>query len=759
MERAETIESAPCNVGFRSVEVKDGAFLVNGRRVMVKGVNRHEHHPDRGHAVPVMSMIRDIKIMKRNNINAVRTSHYPNSPIWYDLCDKYGLYVVDEANVESHGMGQKNKQPISDNPLWEKAHLARMAAVIERDKNHPCVVVWSLGNEAGIGHNLAAMYRWAKKRDETRPVQYCEVAPWDFLDRFAKWARANDGRGDLYPIQGEEGNTDIVCPMYPLIPQIVGYAEVKPTRPLIMCEYAHAMGNSVGNFQEYWNAIEGYDALQGGFIWDWVDQGLRQYAEDDTWYWAYGGDYGDEPNSGNFCCNGLVQADRTPNPSLREVKKVYQNIKVTPVDLAGGVFAVHNKHSFLDLFRVSVHLAIIPKTVVCCSAGRCQRWNTAPGESTEVKIPWTEVSPEPGREYFVKVTAELLADTSWGSHGLVMAWDQYSLPWRTAVRLGRSRRRSGSRVARATPGVRRAWRWVHGANRQGERIDRAISAWWKGANQLAAYAEFLASPDRQRQWQQNASTFGRLEETRGQTARPSVSRPRQTPQGSVEVLAKFELPVGTTKLNCKYTITGGGDVLVQCELAPEGANRDLPRFGMQTTVPGQFRRVTWLGRGPHETYWDRKTSGAVGRYQRGIERTVAHVRAAARELQQSRRALAGPDDLSWEGPVGHWVAVAECQRLALFHGGPRTGSTHPRIAPSGYDYLEPGLPADGRRWRQFLGSKTSCGIYAHAAALSLRVCIATSVAGYGGILATWRDFRGVNQENSQPSIHKTRGEP
>ena len=266
----------------------------------LKGVNRHEFDPVKGHVIPREMMLLDIKLMKQNNINAVRTCHYPNDPYWYELCDEFGLYVVDEANIESHGMGYDPDKTLGNNPVWLNAHIDRTRRMLERDKNHPSVIIWSLGNEAGDGSNFQATYKWIKTRDLSRPVQY--------------------ERAEL------NWNTDIFCPMYMRVDGILEYASKKQDRPLIQCEYAHAMGNSTGNFVDYWDAIDNNDQLQGGFIWDWVDQGLQKFDSTGRKFWAFGGDFGpkDVPSDGNFCANGLVFPDRLPHPGLSEVKKVYQ---------------------------------------------------------------------------------------------------------------------------------------------------------------------------------------------------------------------------------------------------------------------------------------------------------------------------------------------------------------------------------------------------------------------------------------------------
>ena len=309
-EKGEIVEVISQKVGFRSVEIKNGQFLINGKAVYFKGVNRHEHDPVSGHVISKESMIRDIQLMKQANINSVRTSHYPNDPMWYRFCDQYGLYVIDEANIESHGMGYDLHRTLANNPTWRKAHLARVMGMLERDKNHACIVGWSMGNEAGNGVNFYAAYEEMKRRDPTRPVQY---------------ERASSGWSESTLF---EWNSDIICPMYAHAAHLEVIARNNPGRPVILCEYAHAMGNSVGNFQEYWDAFYRHPNLQGGFIWDWVDQALLKVTSSGDRIFTYGGDYGGEdvPSDQNFNCNGLVQPDRNPNPHYWELKKVHQNV-------------------------------------------------------------------------------------------------------------------------------------------------------------------------------------------------------------------------------------------------------------------------------------------------------------------------------------------------------------------------------------------------------------------------------------------------
>ncbi|SVC13081.1 uncharacterized protein METZ01_LOCUS265935, partial [marine metagenome] len=320
------VEILTQQVGFKRVEISDGQLLVNGKAIMFRGVNRHEWDPVTGRAITRESMIKDIRLMKEHNINAVRASHYPNQPIWYELCNKYGLYVIDEANIEAHGMRfhKDGYGVISNDPNWKAAWLDRGQRMLERDKNQPCIIMWSMGNEAGDGKNFEHLYKWMKERDSSRPVVYQPA-----------WY---------------ESHTDVVFPMYRGIEFISKYAEKNQDRPLILCEFAHAMGNSVGNLQDYWNAFEKYPSLQGGFIWDWVDQTILKSNDSGKEYWAYGGDFGPEfsENDSNFCANGLVAADRSLNPHIHEVKKVYEPVKFS-FNKDDNILTIENKYDFIDL--------------------------------------------------------------------------------------------------------------------------------------------------------------------------------------------------------------------------------------------------------------------------------------------------------------------------------------------------------------------------------------------------------------------------
>ncbi|MDX1523555.1 MAG: glycoside hydrolase family 2 TIM barrel-domain containing protein, partial [Anaerolineae bacterium] len=431
-EANETIEAVSCKVGFRQVEIKDRELLINGRPVLLKGVNRHDFDDRRGKTINEESMVADIKLMKRFNINAVRTSHYPNASRWYELCDEYGLYLIDEANIECHGVYNK----LAHDPRWTTAFVERGRRMVERDKNHPSIILWSLGNESGYGPNHDALAGWIRGYDPSRPLHY-EGA----ISPFTIMLNDPEARPQAMPGQTEQEAwrrrgwllgrlaTDIVCPMYPSVDHIIAYAQDPANdRPLIMCEYAHSMGNSTGNLKEYWDAIESHHGLQGGFIWDWVDQGLRKTDEQGRDFWAYGGDFGDTINDANFCINGLIWPDRTPHPALYEYKKVLQPIAISAVDLAAGQLEITSKQDFIDLSAYQGRWELSVDGVILAE-GLLPTLKIPPGQSEVVTLPLTNPKLSPGSECLLRVTFGLARATAWAEAGHEIAWEQFKMPY------------------------------------------------------------------------------------------------------------------------------------------------------------------------------------------------------------------------------------------------------------------------------------------------------------------------------------------
>ena len=633
------LESLAQQVGFRESAIHEGRLKINGVPVLLKGVNRHEHDPDTGHTISRESMIRDIVLMKRHNVNAVRTSHYPDDPLWYELCDQYGLYVVDEANIESHGIGYEPENTLANKQEWKAAHLERTIRMVERDKNHASVIIWSLGNEGGDGTNFEADSAWIHERDSTRPVQYEQA-----------WTRPH---------------TDIVAPMYARIDQIAHYAETHDDRPLILCEYAHAMGNSVGNLREYWDMIEAYPQLQGGFIWDWVDQGLRAHTESGTEYLAYGGDFGppETPHDGNFCMNGLVTADREPHPSLLEVRKVYQHVGFEAGDPLSGRIRITNGYRFLDLgeFVTVWEVRADDRTI---QEGTLPALTIPPGESRDVAIPLRKPAFEPGVEYRLDVSLRLRDDALWADAGHEVAWEQIPIPAPDAgapaaegamppldmeesgylitltgpeflleinKKTGRidSFRYRDTELVRTGPGPN-FWR-APIDNDVGNDMPERLGAW----------------KDAGRKWRAGAQV-------------------RRLSPGEVRIDMDGHLTNSWSRYRVEYRVRGNGEVRVNASFTPADTDLpDLPRFGMQMTMPEEFQRFEWYGRGPHETYQDRKSGARIGRYGGTVDEQF---------VEYSR-----PQENGNKTDV-RWVLLSNDDRVGLLAVG------HPLLEVSAWNY-------------------------------------------------------------------------
>jgi beta-galactosidase len=577
-------------IGFRTAEIRNGRFLINGVPVLLKGVNRHEHDPHTGHVISEESMRRDIELMKRANINAVRTCHYPDDPLWYDLCDAYGLYLIDEANIESHGMGY-GPRSLAKDPEWGPAHLDRIARMVERDKNHPSIVIWSMGNEAGDGVNFENAYRWIKQRDPSRPVQY--------------------ERAELRP------DTDIYCPMYPSIQEIEKYASSKPARPLIMCEYAHSMGNSTGNLEDYWDVIEKYDALQGGFIWDWVDQGFAKTNAKGETYWAFGGDYGppDVPSDKNFCCNGLVAPDRTPHPALAEVKKVYQPIWFTDMNAESQTVEIENRHDFIPLDAFDVKWEITSEDGVLAS-GLLRTPRIRPREAARVDVPWPKSRLSPGKEFFLNLTAVVRDPFPGLPAGHVVAAEQFALAGPAAA--GSEPEAAGPPLA-VKDGVRETVVTGRDFRLLFDKLTGTLASF------VCRGRELIEAGPQPNFWRAPTDNdFGNgMDRRAGLWRRASLYRQirsitvTQDAADRATVSVRFLIPSASAEHLVRYVISGDGEVVIANEFAPrEGARLpDMPRVGLRMAMPRGFDRVQWYGRGPQENYRDRKTAAFVGLYE------------------------------------------------------------------------------------------------------------------------------------------------
>ncbi len=584
-----SLEYITARVGFRTSEIRHGQLLINGKAVTLKGVNRHEHDEFEGHVVSRESMLEDIKLMKQNNFNAVRTSHYPNDPYWYELCDKYGLYVIDEANIESHGMGYEPDKTLGNDPVFAKSHLDRNIRMVERDKNHPSVIIWSLGNEAGDGVCFDQTYDWVKQRDVTRPVQY---------------ERAESGR-----------NTDIFCPMYMRIPGMLDYVIEIKDKPLIQCEYAHAMGNSTGNLIDYWKAIGAHDQLQGGFIWDWVDQGLAKYTDDGTKYWAYGGDFGpdDVPSDGTFCLNGLVFPDRTPQPGLKEVKKVYQYIDFEPVNFSFDEILIRNNYDFRNLENFAVYWEIETEGRII-QQGTLMNPDLEAGDEKIYTLGVQPFKPEPGQEYFMNLTAFQLESDDLISSGHIFAYEQFKIP--VPGKEPVKSKDEGAKVVYQT--AQQIKVDAGGATFSFSKENGFLESIIKNEN------EYLVEPLKINFWRAPVENDwgNRMPErlsiwrNAGQNAILRSINHEQKAMGYYQVDTRYWLPDVESEYHISYEINGEGAVRLNTQLQSMGKNYpELPRYGMSMVLPGDLENLQWFGRGPHENYQDRKESSILGVYK------------------------------------------------------------------------------------------------------------------------------------------------
>lgn len=582
------LESVSTRVGFRAVEIRDGRLLINGVPVLLRGTNRHEHDPDHGKAVAEERMIQDIRLMKQNNFNSVRTSHYPDHPRWYELCDEYGLYLIDEANLESHELKFGGGSLPGNRPEWIAPCVARMVDMVHRDKNHPSIILWSLGNEAGSGETFTKMRAAALAIDHTRPIHYQDD------NRYA------DVYGLFYPRPQwlEQEGKDTSQP-----------------KPIVLTEYAHMMGNSGGNFAEYWDVMERYPKFAGAYIWDWVDQGLRRHTGREEEYWAYGGDFGDLPNDSNFCINGLVSADRVPNPHLYEVKKVQQWVKFAAEDAADGKIRITNKYEFQDLrdFELRWRLEGDGKRL---QEGSLSPPELAPGASTTVSLPIR--LPDAGQyaEVFLTVELALLHQTNWAPAGHVVAWEQFAVPYEgqpaaTAAENNEvTIERDDDRLAVRTDATTYVFDRDRGVLTQivadGDSLLRQPLEpnFWRALNDN----EVRGGIDGDALLWKTAAANRRLE---------SLDVEQKGPHKAV-VTARMRLPLWNASYVIKYTIRGDASLEVAATLDSDQELPELLRFGMRLGLPREMDQVRWYGRGPHESYWDRKTSAAVGLFENSV---------------------------------------------------------------------------------------------------------------------------------------------
>ncbi len=649
-ERGEVVEADSCAVGFRKIEIRGGQLLVNGQPIRLRGVNRHETDPDDGHTVSLTSMERDIELMKRANINAVRTCHYPDDPRWYELCDRYGLYVLDEANLEAQG----TRGFLANNPRWHNAFLDRAISLAERDKNHPSVIMWSLGNESGYGPNFAAMSGWLHTFDPTRPVHYegaqggragetdltFEPGAATKVEAALKSARQKSPANAPLP---DPPGVDVISRFYPRV--MAAYAKpespentrwehlveiaqrTNDSRPILTSEFAHVMGNSLGNFQEYWDEIYSQPRLLGGFIWEWCDQGLRKTALDGAKFIAYGGDFGDAPNLGIFCIKGIVDSDRGIYPKYWEVKKVYQPVAIAAVNLKPGRVAikVSNRNAFMNLREFETRWSVMSGSNVVLQSGVLPAVDCAPGKSVEVRVPVEKIHRlEPGAGCWLRVSFHTRKDELWAKAGHEVAWQQMSL----AVPVVREHLSGASKggnlkLIKAGDAVR-----IEGTNffvAFSRAAGTLTSLNFNGREMILQTTNGVAGPILQvfRAPTDNDKGFGkwlardwRLAGLDHLSRRVDSFAVEQTWADEVKLttIVTSSATNGGYTLRTAWTVHSDGAVDMDNRFEPFGQLPPaLPRVGVMLRVGGgELEQFTWEGRGPFENYSDRKQAADLG---------------------------------------------------------------------------------------------------------------------------------------------------
>ena len=595
---SNTLEVIPVKVGFRKIELKDGQILVNGQPVLFKGADRHEMDPDGGYVVSRERMLQDILRMKQLNINAVRTCHYPDDNLWYDLCDQYGIYVVAEANIESHGMGY-GKETLAKNPSYKKAHMERNQRNVQRGYNHPSIIFWSLGNEAGYGPNFEQCYTWIKNEDKTRAVQYEQAGTNEF--------------------------TDIFCPMYYDYDACKKYSEGNIDKPLIQCEYAHAMGNSQGGFKEYWDLIRKYPKYQGGFIWDFVDQSNHWKNKDGIDIYGYGGDFNKyDASDNNFNDNGLISPDRRPNPHAHEVGYFYQSIWTTPGDLSKGEIKVYNENFFRDLSAYYMEWQLLANGEVM-QTGVVQDLNVAPQQTATLKLNLNTEKICPCKELLLNVTYKLKAAETLMPAGSTVAYDQLTIRPYTAKAL-ELKNQKASNLDIVVPVIKdndHNYLIVEGENFiiEFNKHNGYLSRYEADGMQLLNPGAQL-TPNFWRAPTDNDYGAG-LQHRYAVWKNPGLkltSLKQSIENEQAIVQAEYEMKAVKGKLFLTYVINNEGAVKVtqKMEAGKEEKVSDMFRFGMQMQMPENFNEVEYYGRVPVENYADRNHSTLIGKYRQTV---------------------------------------------------------------------------------------------------------------------------------------------
>lgn len=615
----EVVEVIASDVGFRSVEISQGLMLINGKPIKLKGVNRHDHHPDLGKRIPPYWMEEDVKLMKQNNINAVRTAHYPNDPYFYHLCDQYGLYVIDEADLECHGFDLTgNGNQISDDPAWERSYVDRVQRMVERDKNFPSIIMWSLGNESGYGRNHDAMYKWAKENDETRIVHY---------ERECKYILDNSNNNP----QSEPNASDLFTTMYTDVDTMERLGKRTDfSCPHILCEYAHAMGNGPGSLKEYWEVFYKYDRLQGGFVWEWWDHGIRTYNEEGEEFFAYGGDFGEQPHDSNFVIDGLVSPDRTPSPALQEYKKIIEPVSVEGLNMEKRSVRVRNLYDFINLDHLHISWSIEAegKTI---DQGTVATPDIQPGKTKEIEIPYKEALYKSfDEECWLMINFTLAEDRIWAKSGHPISRTQFKLKEETISKVQHKPKGKELVVHDYTQVLvvdgedfqltfdkwnGKLTSWIYNGIpmiEEGPELD-----FWRAPIDNDLYNNTKTRPHPTIvEWKTH-----NLDMLKQDTRSVEYEIPEGSSTAKIIVSGRVAPPVFSWGIDVliTYDISTDGEIKVSVEGNFQGEHSNtIPKIGMRMTVPRRLERVNWYGLGPGESYIDSRESNFYGLWSKNV---------------------------------------------------------------------------------------------------------------------------------------------
>ncbi len=622
------------SVGIRRVEINQGVFMINGKPVKLKGVNRHESHPELGQSVPLAHMAEDLMLMKKHNINTIRTSHYPDDPRFLELCDRYGFYIIDEADLECHGVLEAGDfHMLTRDPLWERAFLDRAERLVERDKNHPCVLIWSMGNESGYDRNHISMALWTRNRDDSRPVHYEGAAP--------KYGGSHDVEC-----------LDMESRMYASVEYIEAYALNKDNRkPLFLCEYSHAMGNGPGDLKDYWDIIYKYPRLMGGCVWEWCDHGILASTNEGTAYFAYGGDFGDEPNDGNFCLDGLVYPDRTPHTGLLELKQVLAPVRFEAVDLLRGMIKITNLYDFTDLSGVALEWKL-EQDGIELEKGRYDGLKAQPECSEIIRLGYSIAEGAAGR-YFVTIAAVRKEAAPWADSGFELAFAQFELPFsKAAVAAPRN-------IARIRVEVNENLVCMEGRD-----FGYVFDLFRGGFTRLSVNdTELISSLPRFNIWRAPTDNDRNIKlkwmEEGYHRAGTHIYKASilEAAEEKVKILVDFSLG-GYIKLpilhgKAIWTVYGSGEIFLETDVRVREGLPFLPRFGLQLVMPEGNEGVEYYGYGPRENYIDKRQSVVKGRFVSSVDEMFENYL-----VPQENGSRSGTEWVTISGPRGMGLRIS-----------------------------------------------------------------------------------------------------